>query len=90
MCKETVQEFFFGGTKNYSATIEWAMYELLHDPVATINKKSEVASVIRENKKLEDSGIDALPFLQASVEETLHLHAPPSLLVQQRLFMKPN
>lgn len=45
------------------------MYELLQDPEAMINNKFEVASVIRANKKLEDSGIDALPFLQASVEE---------------------
>ncbi|KAK1380558.1 Cytochrome P450, family 76, subfamily C, polypeptide 6 [Heracleum sosnowskyi] len=39
-------EMFFGGTETFSATIEWAMSELLQNPEAMIKIKAELARVI--------------------------------------------
>ncbi|WOH13210.1 hypothetical protein DCAR_0832719 [Daucus carota subsp. sativus] len=77
-------EMFFGGTETFSATIEWAMSELLQNPEAMIKIKSELSRVLGNHKKLEDSDIDDLPYLQATVEETLRLHPPLPLLIPRK------
>eukprot|EP01018_Ginkgo_biloba_P027401 Gb_38448 [translate_table: standard] len=64
-----------------SATLEWAISELLRNP-SVINKiQDELRSVIGMNHRVEESDLPRLPYLQAVVKETLRLYLPAPLLI---------
>ncbi|PWA79659.1 cytochrome P450 [Artemisia annua] len=46
--------------------------------------KDEIASVIGQDQKLEESSVESLTYLQAVVKETLRLHAPIPFLVPRK------
>ncbi|EEF33748.1 cytochrome P450, putative [Ricinus communis] len=79
-----ILEIFIAGAETTSSSIEWAMTELLCNPEPMRKAKAELASVIGANRKVEESDIDNLPFLQAVVKETLRLHPPIPFLVPRR------
>ncbi|KDP43104.1 hypothetical protein JCGZ_27053 [Jatropha curcas] len=59
-----MQEMFFGGTETTSGTIEWVMTELFRNPAESMKKvKEELNRVIGSNRKVEESDIDELPYL---------------------------
>ncbi|GAA0168432.1 oxygenase [Lithospermum erythrorhizon] len=69
-----ILEMFLAGAETTSTTTEWALSELLRNPKELTKVKMEVQSVVGPNRKLEESDIENLPFLQAIVKETLRLH----------------
>ncbi|XP_023891631.1 geraniol 8-hydroxylase-like [Quercus suber] len=74
-------DLFVAGTDTTSATLEWAMAELLHNPEALSTAKAELEQVIGKGNPVQESDIPRLPYLQAIVKETLRLHpAVPFLL----------
>uniref|UniRef100_A0A2N9FCB4 Cytochrome P450 n=1 Tax=Fagus sylvatica TaxID=28930 RepID=A0A2N9FCB4_FAGSY len=75
---------FAGGTETTSATLEWAMAELLHNPEALSRAKAELEQVIGKGKLVQESDIPQLPYLQAIVKETLRLHPAIPLLVPRK------
>lgn len=75
---------FVTGTETISTATEWAMCELLQHPKSMKKIKEELGRVVGVNKKLEDSDIDNLPYLQATIEETLRLHAPVPLTLPRK------
>lgn len=72
------------GSETTSSTIEWALTELLCNPEALMKAKSELNQVIGRNKKIEESDIDNLPYLQCVIKETLRLHPPLPFLVPRK------
>ncbi|XP_050380392.1 cytochrome P450 76A2-like [Argentina anserina] len=79
-----ILEIFLAGSETTSSTTEWALTELLCNP-ETLNKaKSELSRVIGPNRKMEESDIDNLPYLQNIIKETLRLHPPIPFLVPRR------
>ncbi|GMN39332.1 hypothetical protein TIFTF001_008554 [Ficus carica] len=72
---------FFAGSETTSTSIEWAMAELLLNPEAMAKAKAELTRSIGPNRRLEETDIDNLPYLNAVVKETLRLHPPVPLLV---------
>ncbi|XP_057504579.1 cytochrome P450 76A2-like [Actinidia eriantha] len=79
-----ILEIFMAGSETTSATTEWAMTELLCHPKTMTKLKSELSSVIRPGRKMEETDIDNLPYLQAVVKETLRLHPPIPFLVPRQ------
>nr|AYM55655.1 cytochrome p450 [Croton stellatopilosus] len=79
-----ILEIFMAGSETTSSTIEWAMTEVLCNPKSMGKAKAELTSTIGPNRKVEESDIDNLPFLQAIVKETLRLHPPIPFLVPRR------
>ncbi|KAB1217135.1 Geraniol 8-hydroxylase [Morella rubra] len=74
-------DLFVAGTDTTSATLEWAMAELLHNPNALSKAKEELEREIGKGNAVEESDIARLPYLQAIVKETFRLHpAVPFLL----------
>lgn len=73
-----------GGTDTSSATTEWAMCELLQNPESMKKIKEELRRVVGVNNKLVESDIDNLPYLQATIEETLRLHAVVPLTLPRK------
>ncbi|CAL5387611.1 unnamed protein product [Camellia sinensis] len=81
-----IVEMFIAGTETTSSTIECAMAELLRNPEIMIKAKVELNNVVGQNKKMEESDIDHLQYLQAVVKETLRLHPPaPSLIPRKAI-----
>ncbi|KAK8337025.1 hypothetical protein V6Z11_A09G161000 [Gossypium hirsutum] len=74
-------EMFFAGSETRSSAIEWAMVELLRKPDSMKKMKEEINRVIGTQRKVEESDIDNLPYLQAVIKETLRLHPVVPLLL---------
>ena len=72
---------FFGGSETTSTSIEWAMAELLRNPEVMAKAKAELTRSIGPNRRLEETDIDNLPYLNAVVKEALRLHPPAPLLI---------
>ncbi|KAJ4771787.1 hypothetical protein LUZ62_056044 [Rhynchospora pubera] len=77
-------DLFLAGTETSSNTVEWAMAELLQNPVTMAKLHYELASVIGPECEIEESNIGRLPYLQAVVKETLRLHPPVPFLLPRR------
>ncbi|KAF5196026.1 Cytochrome p450 [Thalictrum thalictroides] len=65
-----ILELFIASTHTTSSTIEWAMTELLRHPNIMSNVQAELDKVVGQ-KKVEESDIGNLHYLQAVVKETL-------------------
>ncbi|CBI30232.3 unnamed protein product, partial [Vitis vinifera] len=85
-----ILEMFFGGTETTSSTIEWAMTELLRKPKSMRKVKEELDRVVGPDRKVEESDIDELLYLQAVVKETLRLHPALPLLIPRNALQDTN
>lgn len=81
------QDLFVAGSDTSSNTVEWAMTELLQNPVSMSKVCDELVRVIGSRKNIEESQIDQLPYLQAVVKETFRLHPPAPLLLPRQAEM---
>ncbi|KAK4272785.1 hypothetical protein QN277_021292 [Acacia crassicarpa] len=79
-----ILEIFLAGSETTSSTIEWALTELLCNPETLSKAKAELSEVVGCEKKVEESDIENLPYLQAIIKETLRLHPPIPMLVPRR------
>ncbi|KAI8015359.1 Iridoid oxidase [Camellia lanceoleosa] len=75
-----ILEMFFAGSETTSSTIEWAMVELLRNPDSLRKVKEEIDRVV-PNRKVEETDIDELVYLQEVVKETLRLHPAVPFLI---------
>ncbi|KAF2320268.1 hypothetical protein GH714_026542 [Hevea brasiliensis] len=85
-----ILEMFFAGSETTSAATEWAMAELLRKPEAMRKVKEELNEVVGENRNVEESDIEKLPYLQAVVKEALRLHPSVPLLVPRNTMQDTN
>nr|ALD83614.1 cinnamate 4-hydroxylase 1 [Morus alba] len=61
-------------------SMEWAIAELVNHPTVQSKIRDEIEAVLKGNPVTE-SNLHELPYLQATVKETLRLHTPIPLLV---------
>ncbi|KAL5838652.1 hypothetical protein ACOSQ3_015821 [Xanthoceras sorbifolium] len=61
-------------------SMEWAIAELVNHPQVQHKIRQEISTVLKR-KPITESNLDELPYLQATVKETLRLHTPIPLLV---------
>ncbi|BFG16155.1 hypothetical protein CerSpe_024300 [Prunus speciosa] len=74
-------DLFVAATETTSATLEWAMAELLCNPEKLSKAQEELEQVIGKGKPVEETDIARLPYLQTIIKETFRLHpALPFLL----------
>ncbi|KAH7388127.1 hypothetical protein KP509_16G059000 [Ceratopteris richardii] len=74
-------DVFGGGIDTSAITVEWAMAELLASPTAMRSIQQEIRDVLGDSSLVSESDIERLPYLMATVKETLRLHPPAPLLV---------
>lgn len=79
-----LQEIFLAATDTTTSTIEWAMAELLRKPELMKKVCDELDQVVGRNRKVKESDMEDLPYLQAVVKETLRLHPPIPFLIPRR------
>lgn len=61
-------------------SMEWAIAELVNHPTVQQKIREEISTVLK-GKEVTESNLHELPYLQATVKETLRLHTPIPLLV---------
>ncbi|KAM3685918.1 hypothetical protein ACJW31_11G155700 [Castanea mollissima] len=74
-------DLFLAGNDTTSATLEWAMAELLYNPEVLTKAKAELKQIIGKGNAVVESDIDCSLYLQAIVKETFRLHPPVTLLL---------
>ncbi|PIA50761.1 hypothetical protein AQUCO_01200180v1 [Aquilegia coerulea] len=79
--KAVILEIFIAGSESPSATVEWAMSELMKNPRVMEKTQSEVRKVFQGKQKVCQSDINELNYLRCVIKETLRLHPPTPLLV---------
>jgi cytochrome P450 len=65
---------YVGGTKTTSITLEWAMSELLRHPRAMKRLQEEIECVVGKHRRLNESDLASMKYLQCVVKETLRLY----------------
>lgn len=65
---------FTAGTDTSSSVIEWAISEMLKNPTILKRAQEEMDQVIGRNRRLMESDIPKLPYLQAICKETFRKH----------------
>ncbi|EPS62574.1 hypothetical protein M569_12216, partial [Genlisea aurea] len=74
-------DLFVAGTDTTSATVEWAMTELLRNPSKMTIVKNELKDVVGDKTQVEESDTLKLPYLEAVIKETFRLHPVAPLMV---------
>ncbi|XP_015087518.1 geraniol 8-hydroxylase-like [Solanum pennellii] len=75
-----LQDLFIAGTDSSSATLEWAMLELMKNPHAMKKAKAELTQVIGKKEAIKEADLVRLPYLHCILKETLRIHPPVPLL----------
>lgn len=65
---------FTAGSDTSSVIVEWAISEMLKNPIILKRLQSELDTIIGRERMLEESDILNLPYLQAVCKEALRLH----------------
>ncbi|CAI0398942.1 unnamed protein product [Linum tenue] len=82
------EELFSAGTDTNTATIEWAMTELIRNKGAMEKLREELMAELSPpllgKSQIDESAACRLPYLNAIVKETLRLHPPGPLLLPHR------
>lgn len=68
------KNLFTAGTDTSSSIIEWSLAEMLKNPRILKQAQDEMDQVIGRNRRLEESDIPKLPYLQAICKETFRKH----------------
>ncbi|XP_058787404.1 phenylacetaldehyde oxime monooxygenase CYP71AN24-like [Vicia villosa] len=78
--KAVLMDMFLGGSDTSSTTVEWAMAELVKNPVIMKKAREEVRRIVGNKSKIEDSDVDQMDYMKCVIKETLRLHPAAPLL----------
>ncbi|KAK7404619.1 hypothetical protein VNO78_05574 [Psophocarpus tetragonolobus] len=81
--KALIMDFLTAGTDTTAISTEWALVELMKNPLLLEKAREEIDKVVGKKKVVEECDCQNMPFLQAIVKETFRLH-PPVPLVSRR------
>ncbi|KAI9115429.1 hypothetical protein K1719_013748 [Acacia pycnantha] len=79
--KGVLMDIFVAGTDTSSATLVWAMAELIKNPDSMKKAQEEVRKVAKGKQMVEEEELGSLRYLKSVVKETLRLHPPAPLLL---------
>ncbi|KAK4487150.1 hypothetical protein RD792_006465 [Penstemon davidsonii] len=74
--KGIILDVLIGGTDSTSATLVWAMTELLRHPIVMNKLQNEIREILMDKHEINDKDLEKMHYLKAVVKETLRYHAP--------------
>ncbi|KAH6809407.1 hypothetical protein C2S51_027190 [Perilla frutescens var. frutescens] len=80
--KAIILDILAGGTDTTSATLEWAMTELLRHPTVLKKLQTELRETLKDRKAITNEDLGKMQYLKAVVKETLRFHPPITLLAR--------
>ncbi|KAJ0693635.1 putative oxidoreductase [Helianthus annuus] len=78
--KAVTLDMFGGGTDTSSATLEWAISELIKNPRVLKKAQAELRDALKGKERIVESDLHDLDYLKVIVRETLRMHLPLPLL----------
>ncbi|KAL8246834.1 hypothetical protein R6Q59_008050 [Mikania micrantha] len=69
------------GTDTSSITIEWAMTEIIRNPIVMKKVQTEIREAFNGRTKITEKDLQSLSYMQLVIKETLRLHPPVPLLL---------
>ncbi|KAK9125442.1 hypothetical protein Scep_014288 [Stephania cephalantha] len=81
--KNFIFEMFIAGTETSSTALQWAIAELINNPIVLRKLREEIKSSVGTSRIVQESDVPNLPYLQAIVKETLRLHTPAPLILRR-------
>ncbi|KAJ4823750.1 hypothetical protein Tsubulata_005576 [Turnera subulata] len=81
--KSFLLDLFFAGTDTTSSAMQWAMAELINNPNAFMKLREEINSVVGAERLVKESDVQNLPYLRATIRETLRLHPSAPLVIRE-------
>ncbi|PIA60102.1 hypothetical protein AQUCO_00400770v1 [Aquilegia coerulea] len=85
--KALILDLFIAGSDTSLGLIEWALTEMIINPSILSRAQAEMDQVIGRDRRLEESDIPNIPYLQAICKETLRKH--PSVALNLRESIEP-
>ncbi|XP_059297766.1 geraniol 8-hydroxylase-like isoform X2 [Lycium ferocissimum] len=79
------KDLFSAGTDTTTSTLEWAMAETLRQPRIMKKAQAELAKITGKGKRIEETDISRLSYLQCIIKETLRMHPPVPFLLPRRV-----
>ncbi|URD93990.1 cytochrome P450 [Musa troglodytarum] len=79
--KGVLMNIFIAGTDTSSATVEWAMAELIRQPELMKRAQDEVRGCVGSKGEVEETDLHQLHFFKCVIKETMRLHPPAPLLL---------
>ncbi|KAH7867110.1 hypothetical protein Vadar_028962 [Vaccinium darrowii] len=83
--KAILLDMFVAGIDSTSATMEWAMAELMKSPTRMKKVQEEVRRVVGKKSTVKQDDIDQMDYLKCVVKETLRIHPPAPFLIPKEL-----
>ncbi|VAH22793.1 unnamed protein product [Triticum turgidum subsp. durum] len=81
--KAIILDVFSAGSETTTTTIEWAISELINNPVAMQKATTEVRQAFHASGTVAEHALSELPYLRLVIRETLRLHPPLPLLFRE-------
>eukprot|EP01018_Ginkgo_biloba_P005438 Gb_01677 [translate_table: standard] len=79
--KALILDMLIAGVESSANTMEWCMAELLRNPHVMKKAQEEIESVVGKDRRVMESEVPNLEYIQCVVKETLRLHPPLPLLI---------
>ncbi|KAG0479799.1 hypothetical protein HPP92_010657 [Vanilla planifolia] len=79
--KAIMGDLFFASSETTSATIIWAMTELIRNPTIMRKSQRELRDAFGYKNKIQETDLEQLEYLKFVIKETLRLHPPVPLLL---------
>ncbi|KAL5802244.1 hypothetical protein ACOSQ4_030549 [Xanthoceras sorbifolium] len=79
--KAVIQDLFIAGTETSSATLEWAVSEMLKNPKVLEKAQAEVRQVFDRKGYVDETDFHELEYLKLVIKETFRLHPAIPLLL---------
>ncbi|XP_045793401.1 cytochrome P450 93A3-like [Trifolium pratense] len=87
LTRNDIKAFFLdillAGTDTSSVAMQWAMAEIINNPIILNKLRAEIESVVGPTRLIRESDVPKMPYLQACVKEVLRLHPPAPFALRQ-------